>query len=273
MIQFSSGSTVDPKPVVLSHRQLLAQTAILIGMIRDTVRDEQPTGLSWLPLYHDMGLIGCVFPALCHPSRLTLIPPENFLARPALWLRGISRQRAHVCPAPAFAYALCTERIRDEELEGCDLSSWKMALNGAEPISAGAARAFSARFARWGLSESAMTPVYGLSEAALAVSFGTIREPFRSTRFQQEALRQGRALPVTGGQAGEQAVELVSVGPPLPRFAVQIRDRGDQPLPEGWIGRIYASGPSVMTATSTPGARRRPARSGTAGWTPAISAT
>ena len=207
MIQFSSGSTVDPKPVVLSHRQLLAQTAILIGMIRDTVRDEQPTGLSWLPLYHDMGLIGCVFPALCHPSRLTLIPPENFLARPALWLRAISRQRAHVCPAPAFAYALCTERIQDEELEGCDLSSWKMALNGAEPISASAARAFSARFARWGLPEAAMTPVYGLSEAALAVSFGTIREPFRSTRFQKEALRQGRGLPVTDRQAGEQLSE------------------------------------------------------------------
>ena len=262
MIQFSSGSTVDPKPVALSHRQLLAQTAALVGMITATVRDEQPTGLSWLPLYHDMGLIGCVFPALCHPSRLTLIPPELFLARPALWLRAVSQERAHVCAAPSFAYALCNERITDADMEGCDLSSWKMALNGAEPIHARAARAFAARFARWGLPASAMTPVYGLSEAALAVCFGDLQAPFRSPRFDRAKLLEGRAVPAPDPAAREQApdpatldpappdpatIELVSVGPPLPRFQVEIRDRGGQPLPEGWIGRIYASGPSIMS--------------------------
>jgi acyl-CoA synthetase (AMP-forming)/AMP-acid ligase II len=121
-----------------------------------------------------MGLIGCVFPALAFRADLTLIGPEVFVARPAVWLRAVSRYRATISPAPNFAYGLCVSKIRDEELDGVDLSSWRVALNGAEPVSARTLRAFAERFAPWGFRAEALAPVYGLSEAALAVPFSDL---------------------------------------------------------------------------------------------------
>ncbi len=141
LVQFSSGTTVDPKPVALSHRAAVAQTMRLNGFWLDG-NGVVHSGLSWLPLYHDMGLIGCVFPALERGATLTLIPPELFVARPAAWLRAISRYRATVSPAPNFAYGLCVDRVRDDELEDVDLSSWRVALNGAEPVAAEVLRRF-----------------------------------------------------------------------------------------------------------------------------------
>src|SRR5207244_1084592 len=129
------------------------------------------SGVSWLPLYHDMGLIGCVIVAICAPGDMTFLPPELFVTRPAAWLRAISCYRATVSPAPNFAYSLCAERIRDAELAGVDLSSWRFALNGAEPVTAAALSRFVARFLAYGLRPEALTPVYGLAEAALAVTF------------------------------------------------------------------------------------------------------
>ncbi|HRC86990.1 MAG TPA: AMP-binding protein, partial [Thermoanaerobaculia bacterium] len=125
LVQFSSGTTVEPKPVALSHRALMAQTQLLNSYWPER-QDFLATGVSWLPLYHDMGLIGCVLPAIALPSVQTLIGPELFVARPALWLRAISRHRAFISPAPNFAYGLSVAKIRDEELEGVDLSSWKV---------------------------------------------------------------------------------------------------------------------------------------------------
>ena len=125
LIQFSSGTTVEPKPVALSQRAVLAQVSALNALWPAPATPEQPsaiTGVSWLPLYHDMGLIGCIFPALERPSVLTLLPPEAFVARPALWLRALGRHRGTISPAPNFAYALATERVRDDELDGVDLS-------------------------------------------------------------------------------------------------------------------------------------------------------
>ncbi len=242
LVQFSSGTTVDPKPVALSHRALLAQTRILLDGIYATrsETDEVPNaGCSWLPLYHDMGLVGCVFPALLAVRDLTLLPPEAFVAKPALWLRALSRSKAVVSPAPNFAYALCVERIRDEELEGVDLSTWHMALNGAEPVAPATLRAFVERFAPWGLRPEAITPVYGLSEAALAVTFSDPAEPFQVTRFHRTRLAEGTAAVDADG------VELVSVGQPLPGFQVEVR--GDEgPLPAGRTGRVWARGPSLM---------------------------
>ena len=126
LVQISSGTTVDPKPVALSHRAVVAQTLRLNGFWPDG-NGVVHSGVCWLPLYHDMGLIGCVFPALERGAVLTLIPPELFVARPAAWLRAISRYRATVSPAPNFAYGLCVDRVRDDELEGVDLSSWRVA--------------------------------------------------------------------------------------------------------------------------------------------------
>lgn len=226
LVQFSSGTTVAPKPVALTHRALIAQSDAIESYLVD---DDSLThaGVSWLPLYHDMGLIGCVLPALCRPGVLTLLPPEAFVARPALWLRALSRYGGTVSPAPNFAYALCVDRIRDEELDGVDLSAWRLALNGAEPVAPAVLRAFTQRFARWGLRESALTPVYGLSEAALAVTFSQVDAPFRTVRR-------------------EDGVERVSLGTPVPGFEVQIRDPGGAVLPKGEEGRVWCRGPSLM---------------------------
>ncbi len=244
MVQFSSGTTVAPKPVGLTHAQVLANARA----IKDTLFDTFPPaeghahrGVSWLPLYHDMGLIGCIFPALDHPSSITLIPPEAFLARPAIWLRALSRYGATISPAPDFAYALCVERIRDEQLDGVDLSRWVAALDGAEPISPANLAAFTARFARWGLRPTALTPVYGLSEAALAVTFSPMDAPARTVRVDGAALAQGVATPVeTGG------VELARLGPPLRGFGVEVRDADGAVLPPLRVGRVHVAGPSLM---------------------------
>lgn len=243
MIQFSSGTTVDPKPVALTHAQMLANGK----RIADTIfrlmppRDGHfPSGVTWLPLYHDMGLVGCLVPALAGPGPLTLIPPEAFLARPALWLRAISKYRGTTSPAPNFAYALCTERVRDGELDGCDLSCWRMAMNGAEPLSAATLRRFEDRFSRWGFRRDALMPVYGLSEATLAVTFTKAGTRWVSERFDPDALARGLAVEADDGS------EWVSSGRPLPDFDLEIRDEGGTPLPPGIVGRIHARGPSVM---------------------------
>ncbi|MEM7481126.1 MAG: fatty acyl-AMP ligase [Acidobacteriota bacterium] len=243
LVQFSSGTTVDPKPVALTHRALVAQTRALNEFWPDSALIEH-SGVSWLPLYHDMGLIGCILPALERPALLTLLPPEAFVARPALWLRAISRYRATVSPAPNFAYGLCLAKIRDEEMEGVDLSCWRVALNGAEAVAPEVLRAFRDRFARWGFRPEALTPVYGLSEAALAVTFSDLGKPFRSETFDRRTLsRQRRA------EVAEDGLELPSLGRPLPGFEVEIRAEhgGDgTALPEGHIGRVWARGPSLM---------------------------
>jgi acyl-CoA synthetase (AMP-forming)/AMP-acid ligase II len=241
LVQFSSGTTVDPKPVALSHRAVLAQTERLNRFWPQPEGRAVDSGVSWLPLYHDMGLIGCVFPALLHPGTLTLIPPEVFVARPAIWLRTISRYRATISPAPNFAYGLCFDRVRDEQLDGVDLSCWRVALNGAEPVAPRVLRAFSDRFAQWGFASTALTPVYGLSEASLAVTFSSLEKPFECRRFDRDLLaRHGRAVEAVDG------VEMVSLGAPLPDFSLRVVDDGGRVLDEGRVGRLHVRGPSLM---------------------------
>jgi len=241
LVQFSSGTTVDPKPVALSHRAVVGQARLLNAFWPDS--DELcHSGVSWLPLYHDMGLIGCILPALERPGPLTLIPPELFVARPAIWLRTISRRRATLSPAPNFAFGLALRKISDDQLEGVDLSSWRVALCGAEPVAAEILRGFQQRFARWGLRSEALTPVYGLSEAALAVTFSDLTRPFTSVRWDRDALAaRGEARPDAGGR------EVVSLGRPLPGFAVRIADEGGRELRERRVGRVLVSGPTLMS--------------------------
>ncbi|HET7785351.1 MAG TPA: fatty acyl-AMP ligase [Myxococcales bacterium] len=212
LIQFSSGTTVDPKPVALTHENLLANVAAIETILPP---DDAQAGVSWLPLYHDMGLIGCLLLAVARPGPLTLIPPELFLARPSLWLRAISRKRATISVAPNFAYGLCLRRFHEDELAGVDLSSWRFALNGAEPVAPAVLDRFAQRFSRHGFDGRALMPVYGLSEASLAVTFTPPGRGPRSLR------RAGR--------------ELSSVGRPLPGVELDVRE-----------GRIFVRGPSVM---------------------------
>jgi fatty-acyl-CoA synthase len=240
LVQFSSGTTVDPKPVALSHRAIAAQVDILNGFWRDT--DElRHSCVSWLPLYHDMGLIGCVFPALSRDATLTLLGPELFVARPALWLRALSRYRGTISPAPNFAYSLCVTRVSDAEMEGADLSGWRTALNGAESVAPSVLRAFCDRFARWGFRPEALTPVYGLSEAALAVTFSDLDRPFRGRRFDREGLSRDRVA-----REAPDGREIVSVGRAVPGFRLRIVNEMGRDLPEGRVGRVWARGPSLM---------------------------
>ena len=243
LVQFSSGTTVDPKPVALSHRAILAHAEALNSFWPDDAASLEQgvrhTGVSWLPLYHDMGLIGCVFPALERRSVLTLLPPEVFVVRPATWLRAVSKYRATISVAPNFAYGLCVDKIRDEQLDGVDLSGWYVALNGAEQVSPNVLRAFQQRFRKWGFRPEALTPVYGLSEATLAVTFSDLHQSFRTERFDREQLALGLAM------ASDEGRELASVGRALP--GTEVRIVGDEGIvEEGRIGSVQARGPSIM---------------------------
>ena len=244
-IQFSSGTTQAPKPVALTHRQVLANGDAIATAIRAAYPETNGfvhVAASWLPLYHDMGLVGGVFTSLFHGRDLVLIPPELFVVRPALWLRAIARHRATISPAPNFAYALCTERVRDEEMTGVDLSSWRVALNGAEPVTPLALERFVERFARWGLRSEALTPVYGLAEATLAVTFSALERRFCVRHFDARALIEaGRAVLAGSGQP------IVSLGPPLPGFDLAIVDDDGRELEAGTVGRVRARGPSIMS--------------------------
>jgi fatty-acyl-CoA synthase len=256
LIQFSSGATTDPKPVALSHRQILAQLAAITAVLR--LQDaEGELGVSWLPLYHDMGLIGCLLLAVYVPGPLVLIPPEHFLARPALWLRAVARHRATLSLAPAFGYAYAAKRVRDEEAAGLDLSSWRMAGCGAEPIAPAALEGFARRFAPAGFAATSFRPCYGLAEAGLAVTFTTANRPLASVGADPGRLATTGEV-VAGGQ------RIVSVGAPVPGFEVEIRGEDCRSLSERRVGRIFVRGPSVTVAYF--GQPEATARTLVAGW-------
>jgi len=238
VIQFSSGTTNDPKPVALTHANLLSNLATLEHYIAaDGARPV--VGVTWLPLYHDMGLIGNLLSAFYVQGKLVLLPPELFVAVPGAWLRAISRHRGTITAAPNFAFGLCRKRIRDDELEGVDLSSWSICLNGAEAVSAAAQRRFSERFGRWGFRADSFTPCYGMAEASLAVTFKTVGTSFTTLGVDGDKLAwEGVVEP--GGK------EIVSAGPPLPGMGVEIRDDHGIALPPGRVGHIFVSGPSIM---------------------------
>ncbi len=239
LVQFSSGSTADPKPVALSHRALMAQLAVIEGTLPPEGRFPQ-RGVSWLPLYHDMGLLGCLLLAVHHPGPLVLIAPEHFLARPSLWLRAIARHRATLSVAPNFGYELCAKRVRDGELAGVDLSSWRMAVCGAEPVSSDSLDRFARRFAPFGFDRRALRPVYGLAEASLAVTFAPPGRGVRTVRVDAARL-------ASSGEAVEGNRAIASVGTPVPGAEVEVRGARGEELPERRVGRLFVRGPCLMT--------------------------
>lgn len=238
LVQFSSGTTVDPKPVALTHAAVLAQCAAVEATIG---RDERHLCVSWLPLYHDMGLIGALLGAVTYPGPLVLIPPEVFLARPALWLRAISRHRATITAAPSFAYSLAAKRCKQAELVGVDLSSLRFALDGAEPVSLEGAASFASFAAPYGFDPRAHTPVYGLAEATLAVSFHPPRDTDAARALFADANVLARDRRYAPG-----ARPLVSVGRPLAGVSIEIRDEEGHALEEGQVGAVFVRTPARM---------------------------
>jgi fatty-acyl-CoA synthase len=222
--------------VALTHAALQAQLDALTAVVAPSADDVL---VSWLPLYHDMGLLGGLLAAMSYPGPLVLIPPEHFLARPALWLRAVARHRGTISPAPSFAYAYCADRVGDADLAGLDLRSWRLALDGAEPISGAALRHFADRFAPHGFDPRSLVPVYGLSEAALAVTFAARGAPLRGRRV--DAARLARDGLVLDGDR-----EVIPVGTPVPGVEVEVRDAAGVAVGEERLGRIWVRGPSLL---------------------------
>ena len=200
--------------------------------------------VSWLPLYHDMGLIGAWFGSLYHGIPLVLMSPLAFLARPALWLQTIARHRGTIAAAPNFAYELCVRHVGDAALAGLDLSSWRLALNGAEPVSPATLEAFAARFACCGLRRQAITPVYGLAESSVGLAFPPLERGPRIDVIRREPFtRRGKAEPATGNDASTLAIP--SCGRALPGHEIRIVDDAGVELPERRVGRLEFRGPSA----------------------------
>jgi 1-acyl-sn-glycerol-3-phosphate acyltransferase len=248
-LQYTSGSTGDPKGVMLSHANLLANVR---AMGQHLAASSDDVFVSWLPLYHDMGLIGAFLGTLYHAFPLVVMSPLNFLARPARWLQAIHRHRGTLSAAPNFAYELCVRAIQDHEIEGLDLRSWRMAGNGAEPVNPATLERFIARFDRYGFRPEAMAPVYGLAECSVGLA---LQPPGRAPvidRVRRAAfVASGRAEPADADDPT--ALRFPCCGQPIPGHQIRIVDEQGRELPERQEGRLEFQG-----ASATAGYYRNP---------------
>src|SRR5574340_170609 len=240
-IQYTSGSTGDPKGVVLTHANLLANIRAM-GQAVDLRPDD--VFVSWLPLYHDMGLISTWLASLYFAIPLVVMSPLAFLARPERWLRAIQHYRGTLSAAPNFAYELCVKLIDDSQLEGLDLSTWRVAANGAEAVLPETPRRFTERFARFGFRPEAMTPVYGLAECTVGLLCPPLNRGPRIDSVRREIFAaSGRAEPAQ--PADPHALRFVSCGRPLPGHEVRIVDALSREAGERIEGRLEFKGPSA----------------------------
>jgi fatty-acyl-CoA synthase len=242
LLQYTSGSTGDPKGVVLTHANLLANMRAIGEAVQFGSGD---IGVSWLPLYHDMGLIGAWLTLLLYGVPLAVMSPMAFLTRPERWLWAFHKHRGTIAAAPNFAYELCVRKIADKDIEGLDLSSWRVAMNGAEPVNPETLERFAARFARYGFRREAQLPVYGLAESSLAVTVPPLNREPRVDRVERETFAaQGRAVPMEPESDGH-AISFVSSGVALPRHEVRIVDDSGKEVPDRTEGFLWFRGPSA----------------------------
>ena len=246
-LQFTSGSTSRPKGVALTHGNLAANIKCIM---EDGLRiGPEDVAISWLPLYHDMGLIGFVLSPLTTTTPTIYLPPLLFLKRPLSWLQAFTRHSGSIAYAPNFAYALCVKRIREKDLEGIDLGRWRVAGCGAEPIRPETLEAFVNAFGKVGFRKEAFLPSYGMAESSLAIAFTELDKGMKTIAVDGPtlwAVGEVKLLP----EDHEQAVRLVSCGSQFPEHEIGVfpldDEKSERPLPEGKVGELRIKGPSVM---------------------------
>ncbi len=237
-IQYTSGSTGTPKGVVLTHENLLANIKAMGGAMDVSSKD---VFVSWLPLYHDMGLIGAWFGCLYFSSLLVIMSPLSFLAHPIKWLRTIQKNKGTISGAPNFAFELCLKRIKEEELKGLDLSSLRLMFNGAEQVVPKTIKGFSEKFSKYGFKPDSLMPVYGLAENSLGLTFPNLSQgPKIDSIDRNKFFKERIATP----SKNENPLEFVSCGHPLEDFEIRIVDELGKELPPRQAGQIQFRGPS-----------------------------
>ena len=246
-LQFTSGSTSRPKGVTLTHENLAANVHVIMDLGLKVQSFD--SAVSWLPLYHDMGLIGFVLAPLFHVNTITFMPPLLFLKRPIKWLQQMSKRRGTISFGPNFAYALCVKRIKDAELEGLDLSSWRVAGCGAEPIRAENLHAFAEKFRGVGFSDKAFVSCYGMAESTLAISFSKLGSGVVVDTVEGDGLwSSGKANQTE--PTSDRAAPIVQCGSAFEDHDIAVFSTEDvdskEPLPERTVGEIRLRGPSVM---------------------------
>ncbi len=241
LLQYTSGSTGNPKGVILTHANLLANMRAMGDAVQVQSTD---VFVSWLPLYHDMGLIGAWLTSLYYAMPLILMSPVDFITRPQRWLLAIHRFRGTLSASPNFGYELCLKRLQDEDLSKLDLSCWRGALNGAEPVSSSTVERFCRHFAPYGFRREAYMPVYGLAECSVGLAFpGLNRGPLVDVIEREPFAMSGRAVPA--GSADPATLRFMACGRPLPGHEVRILDAAGRELPDRQEGRLQFRGPST----------------------------
>ena len=241
LLQYTSGSTGNPKGVTLDHGNLLANIRTWGQAV-----ELRPTDVvvSWLPLYHDMGLIGAWLGSLYHACPLVLMSPLDFLARPERWLWAIHQYRGTITAAPNFAFELCLRHLDPVRMQGLDLSSWRYAANGAEPVAAETLSRFASAFAPYGFRANALAPVFGLAECSVGLAVSPPGRGPLIDRVRREPLAtSGAAVPAAADDVN--ALQLVACGRPLPGHEVRIVDESGRELPPRQVGRLEFRGPST----------------------------
>jgi acyl carrier protein len=243
LLQYTSGSTGDPKGVILSHANLMANIRAMGEAMKGSSTD---VFVSWLPLYHDMGLIGAWLGSLHYGVRLYIMSPLAFLAHPESWLWAMHRYRATLSAAPNFAFEMCASKLQDDDITGLDLGALRMVANGAEPVSAASIRHFSGRFAPYGFRRDAMSPAFGLAENAVGLTFPPPGRGPLIDRVDRQALsRDGIARPAA--ESDPNPLELVGCGRALPAHQIRIVDDAGHEVAERVAGRLEFRGPSATS--------------------------
>jgi len=242
LLQYTSGSTGNPKGVMLTHANLLANIRAMGQPL--AIHPDRDVFVSWLPLYHDMGLIGAWLGSLYFGMKLVVMSPLHFLARPERWLWTIMKHRGTLSASPNFGYELCLTRIKDEDIAGLDLSRWRVAANGAEAVLPSTLRGFQERFKHSGLSRTTQRPVYGLAESSVGLAFPpTAREPLIDRIKRDEFTGGGQA--VFAAPDDSTAIEFVGCGQPIPGHEIRIVDAAGREAPDREEGSVQCRGPST----------------------------